>query len=54
MSQPKPSLDRRRFLQGAALGASAFALGARRALAQAKPTITYWNGLAGTATCSFA
>ena len=47
MSKSTPSLSRRRFLGGAALGATALTLGARRASAQAKPTITYWNGLTG-------
>src|SRR5262245_62742560 len=46
MRDPKPHLSRRRFLEGAALGAAA-TLGTRRASAQAKPTITYWNGLTG-------
>src|SRR6476660_2865740 len=46
MSKPTPSLSRRRFLGGAAVGA-ALTLGSRRASAQAKPTITYWNGLTG-------
>jgi multiple sugar transport system substrate-binding protein len=47
MSKPTPSLSRRRFLGGAAVGATALTLGSRRASAQAKPTITYWNGLTG-------
>ena len=47
MSKPTPSLSRRRFLGGAALGATLLTLGSRRASAQAKPTITYWNGLTG-------
>ena len=40
-------LSRRRFLGSAALGTAAVTLGPRRAPAQAKPTITYWNGLTG-------
>jgi multiple sugar transport system substrate-binding protein len=47
MSKPTPSLSRRRFLGGAAFGATALTFGTRRASAQAKPTITYWNGLTG-------
>ena len=47
MSKLTPSLSRRRFLGGAALGATALSFGTRRASAQAKPTITYWNGLTG-------
>ena len=47
MPDPKPSFSRRRFLEGTALGATALSLSARRASAQAKPTITYWNGLTG-------
>src|SRR4029077_2892073 len=47
MSKPTSSLSRRRFLGGAAAGATALTLGARRDSAQAKPTITYWNGLTG-------
>ena len=41
-----PTLSRRRFL-GGALGATAAPAIVRRATAQAKPTITYWNGLTG-------
>jgi multiple sugar transport system substrate-binding protein len=42
-------VSRRRFLAGAAAlgGAAALPTTARRASAQAKPTITYWNGLTG-------
>jgi multiple sugar transport system substrate-binding protein len=47
MSKPTSSLSRRRFLGSAALGATAVSFGTRRASAQAKPTITYWNGLTG-------
>jgi multiple sugar transport system substrate-binding protein len=47
MSKLTPSLSRRRFLGGAALGATALSFGTRRASAQAKPTVTYWNGLTG-------
>jgi multiple sugar transport system substrate-binding protein len=47
MSHASTEVTRRRFL-GGALGAAAAAPGlARRAGAQAKPTITYWNGLTG-------
>ena len=48
VESPGPSqLSRRRFL-GAALGATAALPAiARQAGAQAKPTITYWNGLTG-------
>jgi len=43
------AVTRRRVLRGAALAAGVAALpaGARRAGAQAKPTISYWNGLTG-------
>ena len=45
--EKRPTLSRRRFL-GGALGAVAAAPAfARRVSAQAKPTITYWNGLTG-------
>src|SRR5438552_1504886 len=47
MPEPKPPLSRRRFLEGAALGATALTVSPRRASAQAKPTVTYWNGLTG-------
>jgi len=47
MSKPTPSLTRRRFLEGATLGAAALPFRARSPSAQAKPTITYWNGLTG-------
>src|SRR5438128_9537146 len=47
MPDSKPSLSRRRFLEGAALGATALTVSPRRASAQAKPTVTYWNGLTG-------
>ncbi len=47
MSRSTPALSRRRFLGGAALGATAITLRPRRASAQAKPAITYWNGLTG-------
>src|SRR5207245_219241 len=47
MPHRKLSSSRRRFLEGAALGATALALSPRRASAQAKPTVTYWNGLTG-------
>jgi len=47
MSKPTSPLSRRRFLGGAAVGATAHTLVSRRASAQAKPTITYWNGLTG-------
>ena len=46
-SEERTELSRRRFL-GGALGATAVLPAvARRAGAQAKPTITYWNGLTG-------
>jgi ABC-type glycerol-3-phosphate transport system substrate-binding protein len=46
-NQQPSQLSRRRFL-GAALGATAALPAiARQAGAQAKPTITYWNGLTG-------
>ena len=50
MSDVHTDVDRRRFLIGTAAAASAVAIltaGARRAAAQAKPTISYWNGLTG-------
>jgi multiple sugar transport system substrate-binding protein len=49
MTQPATAVTRRRFLAGAATVSAAAALpaAARRASAQAKPTITYWNGLTG-------
>ncbi len=49
MSEARSEVSRRRFLAGAAaLGAAAsWPAGARRAAAQPKPTITYWNGLTG-------
>ncbi len=49
MSEERIDVSRRRFLTGAAaVGASAsLPVTARRASAQAKPTITYWNGLTG-------
>src|SRR5512145_650771 len=46
MSHASTKVTRRRFLGGALAAAAAPAL-ARRAGAQAKPTITYWNGLTG-------
>jgi multiple sugar transport system substrate-binding protein len=47
MNEPGTRVSRRRFLAGAG-AASAVALpGARRAVAQPKPTISYWNGLTG-------
>ncbi len=46
MSHASTTVTRRRFL-GGALGAAAAPAVARRAGAQAKPTITYWNGLTG-------
>ena len=49
MSQARSGVGRRSFLIGAAATSGVAALGARarRAAAQAKPTITYWNGLTG-------
>src|ERR671930_1157714 len=47
MNEPGIRVSRRRFLAGAvAVGAVAFP-GARRVMAQPKPTISYWNGLTG-------
>ena len=45
--EKRPTLSRRRFLGGALGAAAAAPAVARRAGAQAKPTITYWNGLTG-------
>jgi len=49
MSQAHSGVGRRSFLIGVAATSGVAALGARvrRAAAQAKPTITYWNGLTG-------
>src|SRR5262245_25107201 len=48
MSEAHTGVGRRRFLIGAAAGSAAWlGAGARRARAQAKATITYWNGLTG-------
>jgi multiple sugar transport system substrate-binding protein len=48
MSAASRRLTRRRFVQGTAVLATAtLAPTVRRASAQAKPTITYWNGLTG-------
>jgi len=49
MSERHAGVSRRKFIAGAAAtsGAAWLAGGARRAAAQAKPTITYWNGLTG-------
>src|SRR5678816_3517279 len=41
----RPRVSRRAFVAGA--GAASVAAWARRATAQGKPTITYWNGLTG-------
>jgi len=48
-AQPTHGVTRRAVLAGAAGlgGAALLAPGARRAAAQGKPTITYWNGLTG-------
>jgi multiple sugar transport system substrate-binding protein len=46
-SERRSALSRRRFLRGALGAAAAAPTIARRAGAQAKPTITYWNGLTG-------
>ena len=47
MNQVSTKVDRRAFLRAAAGAAVALPAVARRASAQAKPTITYWNGLTG-------
>src|SRR5262245_55901960 len=47
MSEAHIGVGRRRFLIGAAGGAAWLATGTRRATAQAKATISYWNGLTG-------
>jgi multiple sugar transport system substrate-binding protein len=47
MSHASIKVTRRRFLGGALGAAAATSAVARRAGAQAKPTITYWNGLTG-------
>src|SRR2546426_5830059 len=47
MSAASRRLTRRRFVQGTAAVAATLARPPRRASAQAKPTITYWNGLTG-------
>ena len=50
MSDAHTEVSRRRFLIGttaAAGGAAILPGGVRRAAAQAKPTISYWNGLTG-------
>jgi multiple sugar transport system substrate-binding protein len=47
MSHAPTEVTRRRFLGGALGAAAAVPAVARRAGAQAKPTITYWNGLTG-------
>ncbi len=49
MRERHAGVSRRTFVKGAAAagGAAWLAGGARRAAAQAKPTITYWNGLTG-------
>jgi ABC-type glycerol-3-phosphate transport system substrate-binding protein len=47
MSHASTKVTRRRFLGGALGAAAAVPAVARRAGAQAKPTITYWNGLTG-------
>src|SRR5215468_8829950 len=48
-AMPERGVSRRQVLTGAAAAGAAALLsaGARRASAQAKPTITYWNGLTG-------
>jgi multiple sugar transport system substrate-binding protein len=46
MHAPRRAVSRRRFLAGA-VTATAWAASARRAGAQPKATITYWNGLTG-------
>lgn len=49
MTKAPTGVNRRAFLAGAAAvgGAALAGVGAKRAAAQAKPTITYWNGLTG-------
>ena len=49
MNERHAGVSRRKFIAGAAAtsGAAWLAGGTRRAAAQAKPTITYWNGLTG-------
>ena len=47
MDQVSTKVDRRAFLRAAAGAAAALPAVTRRASAQAKPTITYWNGLTG-------
>jgi multiple sugar transport system substrate-binding protein len=49
MHEIPTDVTRRRFLAGTAAAAAGASLsaGARRAAAQAKPTISYWNGLTG-------
>ena len=48
MTEPRTGISRRRFLAGvAAAGAVALPGAARRADAQRKATISYWNGLTG-------
>ena len=47
MNQVSTRVDRRAFLRAAAGAAVALPAVARRASAQSKPTITYWNGLTG-------
>ena len=49
MSDAHSEVGRRRFLIGTAAvaGGAILPVGARRAAAQAKPTISYWNGLTG-------
>jgi len=46
MNAPRRAVSRRRFLTGA-VAATALATGARRASAQPKITISYWNGVTG-------
>jgi len=47
MNEPGIRVSRRRFLARAAAVGAAVLPGARRALAQPTPTISYWNGLTG-------
>jgi multiple sugar transport system substrate-binding protein len=47
MNRPSVTVDRRRFLRAAGGAAVALPAVTRRAFAQSKPTITYWNGLTG-------
>ena len=47
MNRDRLTIDRRGFLRAAAGAAASLPVAARRASAQSKPTISYWNGLTG-------